>query len=226
MFGIGSTELIVILLVALIVLGPKNLAGISRTLGRIMGEFRRVSTDFQRTLNAEAAADDLREKEEQRKKEVAASPVQQTAAIQDPKVSGQPETNSSSAQAVSDLAQNSQPEDKNASPAGTVEKSASHADKDSSTRHFSQAEANEDEGMALSPPPDSPLARALAQTSAEAARAEKAIAEAASQAERLSADGGDGKNDGTKVEQGKAAVDSPAPVRTYASTGGNAGARA
>lgn len=55
MFGIGSTELLVILVVALIVLGPKSLASISRTLGKAMGEFRRVSTDFQRTLNAEVA---------------------------------------------------------------------------------------------------------------------------------------------------------------------------
>jgi sec-independent protein translocase protein TatB len=70
MFGIGSTELLVILLVALIVLGPKNLAGISRTLGKAMGEFRRVSTEFQRTLNVEAA----REDEAQRKKEVAPHP--------------------------------------------------------------------------------------------------------------------------------------------------------
>ena len=58
MFGIGSTELLVILLVGLIVLGPKSLAGLSRTLGKIVGEFRRVSTDFQRTLNAEVAAEE------------------------------------------------------------------------------------------------------------------------------------------------------------------------
>ena len=33
MFGIGSTEFLVILLVALVVLGPKSLASVSRTLG-------------------------------------------------------------------------------------------------------------------------------------------------------------------------------------------------
>ena len=69
MFGIGSTELLVILVVALIVLGPKSLANVSRTLGKAMGEFRRVSTDFQRTLNAEAAEDEDR----QRKKQEAAA---------------------------------------------------------------------------------------------------------------------------------------------------------
>lgn len=65
MFGIGSTELLVILLVALVVLGPKSLASVSRSLGKAMGEFRRVSTDFQRTLNAEVAREE--EDEKQRK---------------------------------------------------------------------------------------------------------------------------------------------------------------
>lgn len=65
MFGIGSTELLVIMVVALIVLGPKNLPNIARTLGKAMGEFRRVSTDFQRTLNTEIDLDD----HERRKKE-------------------------------------------------------------------------------------------------------------------------------------------------------------
>ncbi len=58
MFGIGSTELLVILVVALVVLGPKSLPGIAKTLGKVMGEFRRVSTEFQRTMNAEVAQDE------------------------------------------------------------------------------------------------------------------------------------------------------------------------
>lgn len=74
MFGIGSTELLVILVVALIVLGPKSLASISRTLGKAMGEFRRVSTDFQRTLNAEV------EQEEQEKRKKEAEKAQKAAA--------------------------------------------------------------------------------------------------------------------------------------------------
>ena len=61
MFGIGSTELLVILVVALIVLGPKSLASVSRSLGRAIGEFRRVSTEFQRTINLEAAEEDARQ---------------------------------------------------------------------------------------------------------------------------------------------------------------------
>ena len=67
MFGIGSTELLVILVVALLVLGPKTLPKIAHTLGRAMGEFRRVSTEFQRTLNTEIAFEEEAEKKKARK---------------------------------------------------------------------------------------------------------------------------------------------------------------
>lgn len=71
MFGIGSTELLVILVVALLVLGPKNLPKIAHTIGRAMGEFRRVSTEFQRTLNTEIAFEE--EEEKARAKKAASS---------------------------------------------------------------------------------------------------------------------------------------------------------
>ncbi|WP_366517552.1 Sec-independent protein translocase protein TatB [uncultured Mailhella sp.] len=62
MFGIGSTELLVILIVALLVLGPRNLPKMAQKFGRLMGEFRRVSTEFQRTLNTEIAFEEEKEK--------------------------------------------------------------------------------------------------------------------------------------------------------------------
>ena len=52
MFGIGMPELLVILVVALIVLGPKRLPEIARSLGRGMAEFRKASNEFTRTLSA------------------------------------------------------------------------------------------------------------------------------------------------------------------------------
>lgn len=48
MFGIGMTELIVIFAIALIVLGPKRLPELARSLGRGIAEFRRASLDLRR----------------------------------------------------------------------------------------------------------------------------------------------------------------------------------
>lgn len=49
MFGIGPTELIVILVIALLVLGPKRLPELASGLGKGLAEFRRATSD----LNAE-----------------------------------------------------------------------------------------------------------------------------------------------------------------------------
>lgn len=98
MFGIGSTELLVILVVALIVLGPKSLASVSRTLGKAMGEFRRVSTDFQRTLNAESAEADIREKAaEQRRKAAAEGAAGNAPAESAPATAGAPDASPAAA---------------------------------------------------------------------------------------------------------------------------------
>ena len=50
MFGIGMTELLVILGVALIVFGPTRLPELARSLGKAMNEFRRASTDLRQTF--------------------------------------------------------------------------------------------------------------------------------------------------------------------------------
>lgn len=51
MFGIGGQELIVILVIALIVLGPKKLPDLAKSLGRAMGEFQRATTDLKREID-------------------------------------------------------------------------------------------------------------------------------------------------------------------------------
>jgi TatA/E family protein of Tat protein translocase len=48
MFGIGMTELLVIMAIALVVLGPKKLPELARSLGRGLAEFRRASSDLHR----------------------------------------------------------------------------------------------------------------------------------------------------------------------------------
>ncbi|OGP25530.1 MAG: hypothetical protein A2X93_08805 [Deltaproteobacteria bacterium GWC2_56_8] len=50
MFGIGLTELIVILVVALIFIGPEKLPGIARTLGRAFNEFRRAGDELKKSI--------------------------------------------------------------------------------------------------------------------------------------------------------------------------------
>ena len=80
MFGIGGTELLVILVVALIVLGPKSVPQIARTLGRAMGEFRKVSTEFQRTLNTEIELEEHEKRTAAAKPAEAASPAAKPAA--------------------------------------------------------------------------------------------------------------------------------------------------
>lgn len=54
MFGsIGMTELIVIMVVALIVIGPKRLPELARTLGKALGDFKRATSDFQSSFSME-----------------------------------------------------------------------------------------------------------------------------------------------------------------------------
>jgi len=54
MFDIGWTELLVIGIVALIVVGPKDLPGMFRTLGRFTGKAKAMARDFQRAMDQAA----------------------------------------------------------------------------------------------------------------------------------------------------------------------------
>ena len=51
-FGIGMPELLVVLVIGLLVLGPKRLPEIARSLGRGMSEFRRASTELRESLTS------------------------------------------------------------------------------------------------------------------------------------------------------------------------------
>jgi len=62
--GLGTTELLVILVVALILFGPRKLPQLSRSLGKSLGEFKRASEDFKKTWEKEVALEE-REKEGQ-----------------------------------------------------------------------------------------------------------------------------------------------------------------
>lgn len=50
MFGLGFSEILLILVVALIVFGPKRLPEIAQGLGRALGDFRRAMDDVKREM--------------------------------------------------------------------------------------------------------------------------------------------------------------------------------
>lgn len=52
-FGIGFAELIVILVLAGLVMGPQRIRQVARTLGRITAQLQGISREFARQLNAE-----------------------------------------------------------------------------------------------------------------------------------------------------------------------------
>jgi sec-independent protein translocase protein TatB len=53
MFNIGPGELIVILILALVLLGPKRLPEVARTVGKGMRELRRATEDIKETVETE-----------------------------------------------------------------------------------------------------------------------------------------------------------------------------
>ena len=63
MLDIGGSELLVVAIVAIVVVGPKDLPKLMRTLGFYAGKIRRTAADFQRQFNeamAESEADEVR----------------------------------------------------------------------------------------------------------------------------------------------------------------------
>jgi TatA/E family protein of Tat protein translocase len=75
MFGsIGMTELIIILVIALIVFGPRKLPELGKSLGRSLNEFKKASNDLQNTLEQEIRLEEQKEAAAARKTEPEAAP--------------------------------------------------------------------------------------------------------------------------------------------------------
>ncbi len=60
MFDIGFSELMLIAVVALIVIGPEKLPKVARTVGLLFGRMQRYVNDVKSDISREMALDDLR----------------------------------------------------------------------------------------------------------------------------------------------------------------------
>ena len=62
MFGIGTSEILIILIIALLVLGPREIPKIARTLGRGLRELERAKDELKESIEFEANEDEHKEK--------------------------------------------------------------------------------------------------------------------------------------------------------------------
>ncbi len=71
MFGnIGFPELLIILLIALLIFGPRKLPEVGKNVGRALREFRRASDELKDRLENEIRAEDLRDLQEELRKDI------------------------------------------------------------------------------------------------------------------------------------------------------------
>lgn len=60
MFGIGMPEMLLILAIALIVIGPKKIPDLAKSLGRAMREFKKATNDFKETIAIDEDLSDVK----------------------------------------------------------------------------------------------------------------------------------------------------------------------
>ena len=60
MFGMSMTEILFILAIALVVLGPEKLPKLARQIGKWVREFRRLTTDLRSAVEVDELRDDIR----------------------------------------------------------------------------------------------------------------------------------------------------------------------
>src|SRR5438477_9495189 len=82
MFDIGFSELMVIAVVALIVIGPERLPKVARTLGHLFGRLQRYVNDVKSDINREIELDELRKLQQEVKTAATDLQTSVTSAVQ------------------------------------------------------------------------------------------------------------------------------------------------
>jgi sec-independent protein translocase protein TatB len=98
MFDIGFSELMVIALVALVVIGPERLPRVARTAGHLLGRLQRYVGDVKSDINREMQLEDLKKLQQQ----VADQAKSMEASVSQQLTSVETELNQSIAQGVAD----------------------------------------------------------------------------------------------------------------------------
>jgi len=112
MFGLGMPEILLILAIALIVIGPQKLPEVAKMLGKAMGEFKRSAQDLKDSIDIETTVKDV--KPEPVKKKL--KDVVKDIGTEDPKAPQTPDKPESSDKADDDLKDKTTPEPAQGSP--------------------------------------------------------------------------------------------------------------
>ncbi len=68
MFGsIGGTELLVIMVIALLIFGPRKLPELGKSIGKGLSEFKRASNDLKRSLEEELSLEERNDRNDRNK---------------------------------------------------------------------------------------------------------------------------------------------------------------
>lgn len=85
---IGWMELTIILIIALLVVGPKGLPKLGRSIGKALREFKREASELKQAVEFEIDEEERKETEEKRRKRQKAKKEKETAAEAEPESSG------------------------------------------------------------------------------------------------------------------------------------------